>query len=136
MWTWSNCTITLGKSLNFARLGLMIHLAALVMLLFSGLPLVIKIALVITMLAMACSILLHPYPALGFSSLRFYQARWHLQHKQGHTERYERHRVMLEAGLFFLLELSNPDKRRVIVIFFDQLPHEQYRMLRVLQRIN
>lgn len=136
MLPWLNCTVTLGKSKNFARLALLIYLAATWMLLTSGLLLFIKVVLCLLVIAMILLILAHPYPEPAYRALHYYQESWHLDDKRGKTATYTQHRVLLEAGVFFLLELRSTSQRKVLIIFFDQLAHEQYRMLRVLQRIN
>lgn len=130
-----NCTVSLGESKVFVRVGIIIYALAAWMLLTSGLATSVKLLFLLLLMLFNFYIIKHPYPMPGYRQLNFQQSRWYLLNKQGAWEIYLNHRVILEAGLFFLLELKNLQKRQVLVIFFDQLPLEQYRMIRILQKI-
>lgn len=53
---------------------------------------------------------------------------------QGNKISYEKHRVILDVGLFFLLEVRKDGFRKVFVIFFDQLTADEYRLLKFIEQ--
>jgi hypothetical protein len=77
-----------------------------------------------------------------FEKLGFQAKKWYFQNKDGATLHYDKIAVILEAGIFFLLECSmlpepgsSKIKTKVYLVFFDQINREDYRILRLLEKI-
>ena len=85
--------------------------------------------------------------------LDFQTKKWILWNKDGSFVMYDKIAVIVEAGIFFLLEFSNTsntsntkdnpsprttlrEKKPVHMIFFDQMTKEEYRILRLLEKIS
>ncbi len=81
------------------------------------------------------SIYIYPCPYRDFNQLIFVQDEWRLFDKYGAQFNYQKHRLILDCGLFFLMELSHETKHRVMVIFFDQLSLDDYRSLQLIEKI-
>lgn len=74
-----------------------------------------------------------PYP--NYSMLSYNQNAWHLHDENEQEQSYEKAEIILDAGLFFLLVLINDQKRNYLVVFFDQIDVENYRLLNIMQKI-
>ena len=81
-------------------------------------------------------LLKNPTPESRFIKLAYLNKQWVLWQKEGSTLEYTHHRVLFEAGLFFILHLSKESSQKRLVIFFDQIRPENYRVLRILEAIN
>ncbi|WP_058504666.1 hypothetical protein [Legionella nautarum] len=46
---------------------------------------------------------------------------------------YDKARVVIDTGLFFLLELSGGSKKKLVVIFLDQIDPHSYRLLNIIK---
>lgn len=130
----SSGTIKLSKSRYFTRLAIFVHSAALYILWCSAWLLSGKLCISLILISMLCMVLLNPSCSMAFTQLDFQSGKWFLYDKNGWQFTYERHRVILEAGIFFLLELSNSEEKTTKTVFFDQFPAEDYRALKLLEK--
>lgn len=87
------------------------------------------------LLHVLCTIIFNQSQFIPFKKLIFQSGKWLLLDKHGQDFIYEKHRVILEAGIFFLLELSNDDEQKTIVIFFDQIAADDYRSLKLIEKV-
>ncbi len=71
---------------------------------------------------------------MAFKQLDFQSGKWFLYDKNGSQHTYEKHRVVIEAGIFFLLELSTSAEKITKTVFFDQLSADDYRTLKLLEK--
>lgn len=60
------------------------------------------------------------------------QEKWVLTLKNQQPEIYDHYKIMLDAGLFFLLRLSSAQQTRVLTVFFDQISAEDYRVIKAM----
>ncbi len=75
-----------------------------------------------------------PYKEL-FYQYNTVKSSWHLVLADGTVQKFDRHYVLLECGLFFLLALTIEHQRKIIIIFFDQIADDAYRKLCILEKI-
>lgn len=130
----SECRITLGRSTHYAKLALLIHLSAILLLAYSSFILLLKIAVTAFLLWQLIRIFNNPLPYPNYVMLTYHE-RWVL-HGKDHQERiYEKGRVVVSIGLFFLFELSGKNKKKLIVIFRDQIEEHSYRLLGIIEKI-
>jgi hypothetical protein len=111
------------------------------LLLTSGMSLVGKLLGVLVLLIPFLTFLKNLSPNSRYLKLERVSSGWRLAHKDGSIELFESHRVLVETGLFFIVRLfchslEGSGSQRVLVIFFDELPPEDYRALRILEKIN
>lgn len=79
-------------------------------------------------------IVVKPSTILNVKQLAFFNHEWTVYYHNDSPQSYEKHRIILEAGIFFLLEFSSESQRKTVVIFFDQLSPDDYRLLRLKER--
>lgn len=140
----SGKSIPLIKSTHFIRLTLVLHSFAIFMVWCTSLTIYLKASIAFYLAYRLYDILFKPKVAqyLPFEKIDFQAKKWIVHNKEGSALVYDKIAVILEAGVFFLLELSNTQDssnritRKVVMIFFDQITKEDYRILRLLEKIS
>lgn len=130
----SNGTITLVKSRHFIRFATFVHIYAVYILWCSALPYTGKVMMSFCLLIILALFLCNASLGIPFKKLDLQSGKWFLYDKNDAQFIYERHRIIIEVGIFFLLELSNSDEKTTKVVFFDQLYAEDYRTLKLLEK--
>lgn len=102
------------------------------------LPLLLPIKFIIGLgfLLLLIWIMIKPSAVLKLKQLSFFDDKWTVYEHNHHSQSYEKHRIMLELGIFFLIEFSSESQRKTVVIFFDQLSAEDYRLLHLIERFS
>ena len=77
----------------------------------------------------------NPIPNPHYSMLSYKSQKWFLHDIDDQPIPFERARVVINTGLFFLLELSISSKRKFIVIFSDQIANDDCRLLNIIEKI-
>lgn len=131
----SRLSIEFKKSNLYLRLALLIHSFALLVVYLSGCWLWIKLLFALILVRQWLAIKRWPCPTAEYSQLDFSMNTWSLTDRTGNRFHYDKHRVILNAGLFFLLELREEQQRKLLVIFFDQLEKEDFRRLKLIEKI-
>lgn len=130
----SNHRILLGKSRCYARLAFLIYLSSLFLLFYASGMAVLKIFLALCLILQLARILKNPRPYPKYQMLSYSNMGWLIHDKFNHQIPFESTRIVIDAGLFFLLELSQASKRRYLVVFFDQLSNDSYRFLNIKEK--
>lgn len=94
----------------------------------------IKLIIGLGLLLLFIWISLRQSTILNLKQLSFFDDKWTVYDDNNRSQCYERHRIMLEVGIFFLLELSSESQRKTVVVFFDQLSSDDYRLLCLMER--
>lgn len=135
-------TIELKPSNDYARLGGLLHVVAVVILVQSDWPWWLKCLLGLLLLISLRTILLKKMPMPAIVSLSYRQTSWYLSCSNGNTLSYDTLTFRLDSGFVLLLELSDcsdtqkpHSKTKNLVIFRDQLSPDAYRMLRLRKRL-
>ncbi|WP_058522422.1 hypothetical protein [Legionella birminghamensis] len=68
-----------------------------------------------------------PYPG-GRLNLQYLNEEW-IIHRNSQTQIFTKRRLLLNTGVFFLLEFSSPTQRIVIPVFLDQLSSTEFRSI-------
>ena len=118
-----------------------IHAVAAILLWTSGLEFSVKLLGSLLLLVQGGLICKTPSPGSPYATLEYNQKQWALIHQQGSIQLFSSHRVLIDARLFFVLHLSNKDlsssfSTKTLVVFFDQISRENYRTLRILEKID
>lgn len=132
----SKCTLTLGKSSCFLRLTWVIQGGALYLLWVSGLAINIKCLLTLILVGQQLKFIYAPYPSPSAFSLEYLSGTWTLIDRDGKSELFTNSSILLDTGFFLILRLSEEAKSKRLLIFEDQLSHEDYWHLRLLEKIN
>lgn len=134
----SSLSVTLLKSSHFLKITLLIYGFTAYVLWNSAFPLGLKVLCFLVLY-------LHGYwlwrvPPCYFScrQIRFQTKKWFLKDNRPALQEtgYEKIRILLEAGLFFLIEFSAPSSKTLRLVFFDQLTREEYRRIKLLEKIS
>lgn len=128
----SKTVINLAKSRDYNRLLFLIHAIAVAAVVISGVMLIFKILAVAFLLLAGC-VLWH-HPGNRCQQLVHGHGSIYYMDMQGKKTSYETHRVILDVGLFFLLEVRGEGFRKLLVIFFDQLTADDYRLLKHIEQ--
>ncbi len=106
------------------------------MLLGCGLGWIGKLLGLLVLLIQWRVIWINPTPQPRYLHLDYLNKKWFLILKDGRTQLFTKHRVLLDAGLFFIVRLSSEESYKIVVVFFDQISPDHYRVLRILEKIN
>jgi len=126
--------IRLEHSKHFSRLALILTVFAIYMVSSSDFAVLIKILLVLLLLILQLRLNLNPELSCAFQSLSFEALQWTLVDKKGVSHHFQKMSVLLDMGICFLLALSNGQKRKIWLVFYDQLSSEGYRHLRLMEK--
>lgn len=130
----SNCTIRLNKSADYLRLAFLIHLSVLIVLCCSAWPFLLKLTGFILLLFQFLRIKATGMPSSCFL-LVYSNSNWQLHDVYGRQNTYTKMRVVVSTGLFFLVEFANEKQRKIIVIFSDQISKNDFRLLKIKEKI-
>lgn len=74
-----------------------------------------------------------PYPKL--KELRYCAGNYSLVDNHDNESFYSSKRLVYDMEIFFLIELKEQKRRKLLVLFHDQLTKEEYRLLNVIEKI-
>ncbi len=131
----SDCTINFGKSSHYARLALVIYTCALLLVFYSAFSLLLKIMIMSLLLLQSGRVIYNPIPHPDYLTLIYKTNEWILYDKRNQSVSYNKMRIIIDTGFFFLLELKNERSHKILVIFSDQLTTSVYRLLNIIEKI-
>lgn len=129
-----NCILHFKPSRDYLKLTGLISLISGCMLWLSGLPIWIQIGGSFMLVFCLYRQWQNPCPQSDCKQLDLRAGSCVLIRSDNQQQVFTQHRVLMDTGLFFLLELSKEDARRVLLIFFDQLTGDQWRQLNRLEK--
>jgi hypothetical protein len=112
------------------------YASALLMLFYSSCFFVLKILIIFFLVAKLLQILINPRPYPDYQMLSYNKTGWCLHDQNQQELLYEKAVIVIDAGLFFLLRLTEAKKSKYLVVFFDQIDEESYRLLNIMQKIS
>lgn len=125
----SSYTITLGKSKDFQRCTVFVHLLCVCLLYRSSFfPLLVGPLTALIVLTMMLTFW-QAVPEPNYTELSFQKTGWTLHKRNGDQISYQNLDIEFDGGLFMLLTLTNSKFRKRLVVFYDQITTAQYRML-------
>lgn len=131
----SNHSISLHRSFHFIAATVLIDGFAGFMLWASCFSLIVKMIGSFILLAQLIFILDREYIHYQKKVLLFQKEQW-IFRQGSHESRYTRHRIVLDAGIFFILDLCSETQHKRLLIFFDALSSNDYRFLNLLESIH
>ncbi|VEG89979.1 hypothetical protein [Legionella spiritensis] len=132
---WSGRIVRLAESKFYMRLIILIYTFALSVVLTSGLPIAIKITLLLFLLFSVIHVYHTPHYTSGMRTLIYKKTGWQLINEQDVADNFNHYRIIIDAGLFLLVEFSTARKRRVFIIFSDQISSDEHRFLKIIEKI-
>ena len=130
-----SCKISLDRSPCYAKIALLIFLFSLVLLFNSSFiwPLKAFLAALLSLQLMAT--IIKPIPHPKYKLISQDKRGWLLHSINGKEMIFNKVRIIIDTGLFFLLELSTEEKSQILVIFLDQISEDNYRLLNINTKI-
>jgi hypothetical protein len=117
------------------RMSFLVHGFAIYMLYYSIFPFYIKVTGSLFLIFVLIYIVHRQGQLSAIRQVSFELEKCTLTCKNGHKLIYDTYRVVLDVGIFFLLEFSGANSRKTIVVFFDQISPSEYRSLKLLEKI-
>lgn len=130
MFNLSDFNLEPGFSRHYFRLSLIIHGFALYILWLSDFSTLIQVLVSIGLVYQ-----MSVKPALPFMKLEYRDKNWLLWEKETAVTRFQTFHILLDTGLFFIIQFKSGRKRKKRVIFYDQIEIEAYRNLRRFEKI-
>lgn len=75
-----------------------------------------------------------PHPDLH--KLSYHRQFWLLHTRNGQEIKYEKIQIRLDTGFFMLIALRGINRRRTVVVFYDQITKSECRMLHIIEKID
>lgn len=67
--------------------------------------------------------------------LEYRQGLWYFAPHSDKQHIFSQHRIVLQAGIFFVMALSSEKSRHMLVVFFDQIQDDDFKWLMLLEKI-
>lgn len=125
----SEIAIKLQKSSVYLRLVIVLYLLSTVLIVHSSLYLLIKLVLIFLILIQLKSDFIHQAPNQDIVEIKHRMGKWILEMRDGNTHAYEQACILIHNPLFQLLKLSDTNKSKFLILFNDQIPTAQLRLL-------
>lgn len=125
----SEITIEPGESKVYSRLLLVAYLLSIVLVMCSSFYLLIKFILIGLISYLLKNDWLNKQSEHAIEKIQFIANTWVLVSRNGKKHRYAKAQVLLNNTLFQLIEFTESQHKRVVVLFHDQVPSEQSRLL-------
>ncbi|MFT4057942.1 MAG: hypothetical protein QM652_00175 [Legionella sp.] len=132
----SEITIKPGDSRLYWRLVLVLYLLTIFLVIFSSLFWIIKLVLVGIIAVLLRVDWTDRRPNNGIKEIQFINGKWLLYLNNGKKLLYKEVQVLIHNPLFQLIQFSHEQHKRLIVLFHDQIPKEQWRLLHLKIRCN
>lgn len=75
-------------------------------------------------------------PRSEVQEIKLTKKEWILLLKDGQDQHYDQAQILIHNVLFQLIQLSNPQRNKIIILFNDQIPSCQLRLLHLKQLKN
>ena len=76
-----------------------------------------------------------PFPHPDCITLGYEQGKWTLTLADQSIQRYDTHRILVNAGIGFLLNLQAENQKRLLVIFTDQISQQDYQFIKMREML-
>ncbi|MDF1757045.1 MAG: hypothetical protein P1U74_01930 [Legionellaceae bacterium] len=132
----SNLTINLHRSRDYLIFGVAVNLFVLVLMYCAEIPFKYIFGSICLQAWPMLDICQTKLPHSNILKLAYYQKHWFLYHKNGQELEYEKVQIRLDTGLFMLISLSGINKRKNLIIFYDQICDDERRRLNIIEKIS
>ena len=125
----SEITIEPGESKIYSRLVLAAYLISIVLVMCSSLYLFIKFVLIGLIAYLLKYDWLSKHSEHAIEKIQFIANAWVLMMRNGKKQRYDKAQVIINNTLFQLIEFTDSQNKRLVVLFHDQVSSDQSRLL-------
>lgn len=125
----SEIIIKPGKSKSYLRLILFIYFLTVGLVIYSAVYLLVKLILIFFIIMSLKFDWINKSPDNGIQAIQFIGNEWILSLNNGKDQRYNEVQILIHNILFQLLQFTHSKKKRFIILFHDQVPKSQLRIL-------
>jgi hypothetical protein len=127
----SELIIKPGKSRIYFRLILILYLLTSILIIHSSLYFWIKFILFAFILIQLRLDYISQAPRTELKELKYQKKQWILVFKNEETQSYEQAQILIHNMFFQLIKLSSPNINKLLILFNDQIPTIQMRLLHI-----
>lgn len=125
----SEIIIRPGKSRVYLRFVLVLYVFSIALIFYSSIYSVIKLTLALIILIRFYLDFTHQSPCPTIHEIREGKQKWILLMNNGNSIDYDEASILIHNTLFQLIELSCLKKKKLLILFNDQIPVRQLRLL-------
>lgn len=125
----SEIIIKPGKSKVYLRFIIVLYFFSIALICYSSIYCIIKLTLTLIILTQFWSDFNHQSPCSAIQEIRGDRQKWIVLMNNGSNLLYDDASILIHNTLFQLIELSNLKTRKLLVLFNDQIPVRQLRLL-------
>jgi len=122
------------KSRTYFRLILILYLFTYFLIIKSSLYILIKLILIIAITVQMRTQLKLQNPCSSIKELNFGNNKWTIIDQKNRCQSFDSAQILIHNHLFQLVKLTNQNKRKLLILFNDQLPTQQLRFLHLKNR--
>lgn len=127
----SELIVELGTSKIYCRLALVSYLFSIALIIHSSLFLLIKLLLITVILIQYGSDCVIKKPYAKINALGYSLKKWIVIMNNEQQLNYDEATILIHNILFQLIKLSSGNKNKLLILFNDQIPNEQLRLLHI-----
>lgn len=125
----SELHLLLGKSNLYFRLVVTLYVITFVLIAHTSFYLVIKLSLVLIILVQLRIDYIQKKPHLPYAGIHYTKNKWLLLMNSGESLHYDQLKVLIHTPLFQVFKLVAAERSQLFILFNDQIPSEQLRIL-------
>ncbi|KTD50986.1 Uncharacterised protein [Legionella quateirensis] len=121
-----------AKSKVYFRLILVLYLLTVALISYSSVFILIKLVLITALTVCMRLEFKNQNPCFFIDEMSYRNKQWFVTMRNGSTQDCDNLRIIVHNTVFHLLQLCTPDKKKLLVLFNDQLSDHQVRQLHLL----
>ncbi|HAT8179175.1 TPA: hypothetical protein JA361_06790 [Legionella pneumophila] len=126
----SETAINPGKSKVYLRLIVILYLCTIALVLYSSLPVLIESALIFLIIIQFKNDVTNQSVCHRIKEIKYMQNHtWSLEMIDGTAYHYDKLKILIHNMLFQVIQLSSDKKNQLLILFNDQIPSYQLRLL-------
>ncbi|HHT9841686.1 TPA: lpg1578 family Dot/Icm T4SS effector, partial [Legionella pneumophila] len=126
----SETVIKPGKSKVYLRLIAILYLCTIGLVLYSSLPVLIEGVLIFLIVIQFKNDVTYQSACQKVKEIKYLKdLTWSLETIDGTTHHYDKLKILIHNMLFQVIQLSSDKKNQMLILFNDQIPTDQLRLL-------
>ena len=131
----SNQNLNVKPSRDFLKLTLLVNGLCAVVIIHSSLPMFGRVLGLFVVFLGFIKLFQNRHQLAQLTCINFNGDHWYLQCKDKLPQQFESLSIQFDGGFYFILKLSNHEQVKRLIIFKDQLTHQDCRRLVSLNRV-
>lgn len=118
-----------GQSRVYLRLVLILYLISIALIIHSSIYLVIQLILILLIFNQFRIDWAHPSACSTIQEIKYCKSEWVLIMENGTSQHFDIARILIHNMLFQVIQLTHPKRNKLLILFNDQIPKTQLRLL-------